>query len=159
MMRLIPLTQNKFAMVDDEDYNYLNQFKWYWSRTCAARGIKINGNYTSLLMHRDLLKPNVKLQVDHIDGNGLNNQRSNLRICNNQQNSWNSRKNKLSNNRYKGVYYRPNKPKSYLFSLSITKNGEIIRYNKSFHTEREAVIAYNEKAKELFGEFANLNII
>jgi hypothetical protein len=90
-----------------------------------------------------------KFDVDHIDGNPLNNQRNNLRICTHHQNCLNNRG--CGKNRYKGVY----KIKNTIYSR-IQYNG-IDRYLGSFKTEEEAAMAYDKEALVLFGEFANLN--
>lgn len=157
-MKLIPLSQGKFTQVDDEDFEYISQFKWCYGGY-PYRTIKLNGKWTTITMHREIMKPDKDLQVDHIDGNGLNNQKSNLRICTYQQNTMNRRKNN-GDHRYKGVYFNSRHTNNlWQMVIRVTKNGERIKYTKSFSTEREAVLAYNQKAIELFGEFARLNII
>jgi len=82
-MKLIPLTQGKFAQVDDEDFEYLNQWKWFALKDAqtfyAARGIYLKGN---ILMHRQLLGlTNSEVKGEHKDRNGLNNQKENLRVA------------------------------------------------------------------------------
>jgi len=83
-MKLIPLTQGKFAQVDDEDFEWLNQWKWYAAKKgniyCAQRNIKINGKHTAIGMHNFILNSPPKTQIEHMDGCGLNNQRFNLRV-------------------------------------------------------------------------------
>ncbi len=86
-MKTISLTQNKVAIVDDEDFDYLNQLKWYAHKDYktktfyAARSVYLkNGKSTTEQMHRLILNPPQGMQIDHIDGNGLNNQKSNLQI-------------------------------------------------------------------------------
>lgn len=86
-MKLIPLTQGKFAQVDDEDYSKLNSLKWQAkayrkNKTYAARTYHINEKWKTIGMHRIILQViDTDILVDHIDGNGLNNQKSNLRTC------------------------------------------------------------------------------
>lgn len=91
-MKLIPLTQGKFALVDDEYYEYLHQWKWCAHRQkhtfYAVRNIVSNGKKKTHAMHRELLNSGI-LYIDHKDGNGLNNQRDNLRIASRGQNAMN----------------------------------------------------------------------
>ncbi len=159
-MKKIPLTRGKFALVDDEDFEWLSEFKWYCSsctqsgvtRFYAARNMKIYGKPRTRSMHRIMIGvPN--LQVDHKDGNGLNNQRENLRLCTQSQNLANQVNHKHGG--FKGVHFMKsfNKWHAYI-------NKERRRFNLGyFDYAVDAAISYNEKAKELFGEFANLNII
>ncbi len=95
-MKLIPLTQGKFAQVDDEDYDYLNQWKWYTTKNhktfYAARHIRINGKQKLIYMHRVIMNIIKGYKTDHIDHNGLNNQKYNLRICTCQENNRNRKK-------------------------------------------------------------------
>jgi len=149
-----------FAMVDDEDYELLNQ--WVWSvRTSinniyAYRNDYSSGKAVCILMHRFILGvKQTKIQVDHKDHNGLNNQKANLRKCTNSENSRNSRKTKGARSKYIGVHYHKSKYKEYI-------RGQIMFNRKHIHlgffkTEEDAALAYDKKAIELFGEFANLN--
>jgi len=151
--KLIPLTQGKFAIVDADDYDWLNKYKW-----CAA---KIKHTYYAtrkkkhkmLSMHRLILDAPPNLLVDHINHNGLDNRRKKLRLCSNFQNLLNRGPNHNSSSKYKGVYWEKAKKK---FRARITLN------RKSYHLgffddEIEAAIAYDIKAMEFFGEFAYLN--
>lgn len=82
-MKKIELSQGKFALVDDEDFEWLSQYKWYFHKGYARRSYRFakTGKQRGVFMHRDILKLSKKYHTDHIDGNGLNNQRSNLRAC------------------------------------------------------------------------------
>lgn len=145
------------TMVDDEDFEYLNQWKWYASKRkhtfYVMRNIRIeNGKKTSILMHRQIINPENGLEVDHIDRNGLNNQKINLRKCTRLENSLNRGSDKNSTSKYKGVSC--NKSKGWTAYIKI---GEKRKNIGSFKTEIEAAIAYDIKAKELHGQFAGLN--
>jgi hypothetical protein len=106
-MKLIPLTQGKFAMVDDADFDWLNQWNWQanlikgiWYATRGIREPKIArgiyGKVVRVSMHRVILDLKDRWELgDHLDGNGLNNQRSNLRKATNSQNLRNSYKHRL----------------------------------------------------------------
>ncbi len=183
-MKLIPLTQGKFAQVDDDDYEYLMQWKWYAYKTkCtfyAARNYSIsrhlgydnnNKKPKQIGMHREIMQTPSNLDVDHIDHNGLNNQRNNLRNCSHTQNCINRLKfKKDATSNYYGV--SKIEVKSYYIPKRVLKNDKNygIRYiasikinreqrSKRFKTEKEAAIWYNDMAKKYHGEYANLNII
>jgi hypothetical protein len=95
-MKTINLTQGLFVYVDDEDYQELSKYKWNAAKNknCyyVVRNQKINGKYKTIYMHREVLKYNGKLAIDHIDGNGLNNCKSNLRTVTIRQNGQNIHK-------------------------------------------------------------------
>lgn len=166
-MKEIKLTRGEVTIVDDEDFEELKKYKWcctYSANKLYAKRAKWLGRAfkptgLNVYMHREIMKPPEGLQVDHIDGNGLNNTRSNLRISTQQQNLMNAsastRKDKSS--KYKGVSFtrtNTNKP----WKVLIKKDWKQKSYG-SFSTEEEAARKYNEKAKELFGEFAKENVI
>ncbi len=106
-MPAIPLTQGKYAIVDDEDYEYLCQWRWYYtSAGYAARRNPRSPNYPSgqiILMHRQILNPESDMSIDHIDRNPLNNVRSNLRLAAHWQNLHNRPKQINNTSGHKGV--------------------------------------------------------
>jgi len=150
MAKSIPLTQGKMALVDDEDFDKLNQYKWCFDGQYAQSKI---GNKTTR-MHRVIFD---SPQVDHVDGDGLNNQRSNLRACNHTQNQMNSVKRKsLSiklSSKYKGVSWHKQTEKW----RARIQTSQGCLYLGLFEVEEDAARAYDEAAKENFGEFARLN--
>ena len=154
----IPLTQGKTALIDVEDYELVSQYKWHTKedddRLYALHTINLsNGRVTGISMHRLILNAKNGEKVDHINGNGLNNRRCNLRIVTDSQNSMNRRKYKNSTSKYKGVswYKRYNK---WLSCIESNKKNLTLGY---FLKEEDAARAYDKKAKELFGEYARLN--
>lgn len=168
-MKEIPLSSRKWprlvALVDDEDFEWLSQFKWHprapdlktgnhsFYACTSARGQAESGS-GSRKMHRFIVQGTG--DVDHINGDGLDNRRSNLRTCSSSQNSANSRKSvHLKSSRYKGVSLRKREKK---WVARIRKSGVLIHLGR-FTEEISAALAYNAKALELFGEFAKLNII
>lgn len=152
-MKLIPLTQGFFALVDDEDYNFLMQWKWYAFKNgntyYAVRFIKVNNKQKKIMMHRVIMNTSIDQEVDHQDHDGLNCQRYNMRNCTHQQNGMNGGMHGIVP--YLGVYIKRKK-----FAAKIGYNNKGINLG-TFSTMEEAARAYDKKAKELFGEFANLN--
>ncbi len=153
-MKQIPLTQGKFALVDDEDFEYLNQWKWCVSAdNYAKRGVWIDGKVKCRYMHRLIMRINDrKVFIDHKDHNGLNNQKENLRLATHSQNSMNTTAQKQSVSKYLGVSLSKKNP----WTAQIGFNG-IQKYLGGFNNEIDAAKAYNEAAIKYHGEFANLN--
>jgi len=149
-LRRIALTKGKFATVDAADYEWLKDFRWH--ATCARgryyAATVIDGK--SISMHRMIMNPPDGLVTDHIDGDGLNNPRFNLRNCTPEQNRQNTRPRKKSS-QYIGVYRRGDKWYGKL------KHKGTPYHLGPFDTEIEAAKARDQKAVELFGEFAWLN--
>jgi len=151
MTKEIKLTKGKFVIVDDDLYEYLNQWKWhYLSSGYAARRDKKG---KTILMHRLILQTPEGLLSDHKDNNRLNNQRSNLRICNDQQNSANSSKQFNKSSIYKGVCWVTEK-KTWRAAIKINQKYKFLAYCK---TPEEAALIYDEAARKYFGEFARTN--
>lgn len=161
-MKEIPLTQGKVALVDDEDYELINQWKWYAHESgnthYAKRNIWIGTSrehrrWQSVAMHRLILNAESAMCVDHIDGNGLNNTRANLRLATHQENLCNQRLYKNSPSGYKGVRFRKDANK-WQARIRAEKKELHLGY---FDTIEEAARAYDAAARKHFGEFANLN--
>lgn len=165
-MKLIKLSgkygAGKYAMVDDEDYEELNKYKWsacnpYKNIFYAKRTITRTENgkqmFEMLLMHRYILNCKGKERVDHADGNTLNNQKNNIRIATISQNNANRSKYEGYTSKYLGVYLFKNK----YWRAACKKDGKI--HIKSCKTEIQAALEYNKMASEYHGEFAKLNII
>jgi len=165
-MKKIPLTQGQFAMVNDEDYDMLNQFKWYAlyqkhiDGYYAVRHIrKSNGKWTTEYMHRVILNCPTSKETDHKNHDGLDNRRCNLRIVTHGQNQYNRKSNRTGVSKYKGVSLHKQKYKNKVYEYwqsQIRINGKLTHLGY-FETEIDAAIAYNKKAKELFGNYALLN--
>jgi hypothetical protein len=113
--------------------------------------VYVNGKRKVSFMHREILNTPLNKQVDHIDHDGLNNQRDNIRICSVSQNHMN--KKPIGVSKYLGVFY----DRKYI-RAAIKYHGKY-HYLGFFKTENDAALAYNEAAKKYHGEFANLNIL
>lgn len=149
-----------FAQVDDADFEILNRFKWYL-KVCTKGNIYCrapiykNGKRINILMHRFLLDCSIGEIIDHKDGNGMNNQRSNIRRCTHQQNAQNYRTPLTNKSGFKGVsFYKPTG--KYVVYVKSNKKNLNVGYFTDLIT---AAHAYNEAAKKYYGEFANLNVI
>lgn len=157
-MKEIRLYCGLIAFVDDEDFDRLIKHKWFKSKGKTGFSVyastKINGK--NVKMHRLILGAESGVMIDHVDHNGLNNQKDNLRKCNNIQNSRNQSKRKSLFSQYKGVCRKKNRKKGW--QAGITVNYKRINLG-AFHSEIEAAIAYNNAALEIFGEFARINEI
>jgi len=155
LTRKIPLSRGMVALVDDTDFEDLNKYKW----SVNASGIWFYAvrveNNNKIWMHRVILNPQKDEFVDHVNCNGLDNTRSNLRICSHSKNMANRRKIALATSNFKGVGYYPNMGK---WRARIRSNGKMYSLGL-YDTEKEAAMAYNNKALEVHGQFAQLNII
>jgi hypothetical protein len=154
-MKEIPLSQGLTALVDDEDFDELSKYHWYAckcrGRFYARRKTKKNRKSTTFYMHREIIKTH--LHVDHWDGNGLNNQRKNLRPCTESQNQMNRRAQSNSVSGYKGVSWHTRTGK---WRATIRIGGKH-RELGFYRSKEEAAIAYNEAASQYFGEFSLAN--
>ena len=154
-MKEIYLANSKgIALVDNENYEWLNSFKWYLCNGYARTSKKINNKVEKIFLHHLIMgKPINKMEVDHIDRNGLNNQKLNLRIATHSQNNMNKPSYNNVTSKYKGVHWFK-RDKKWVVQIGI--NGKHYHVGK-FDNEIDAAKAYNKKAIELHGEFAYLN--
>lgn len=153
-MKEIILSNGLKTIVDDKDYEKFHKYSYNCNYNgYASRSIKINGQWSNLLLHREIMNPPDGMFIDHINRNRLDNRKENLRVCNIAQNRYNSGPNKDTSSKYKGVHYCK---KRKLYNSIITFEGKTYNLG-SYYTEEEAAIAFNLKAKELQGEFAYLN--
>ena len=157
--RRIPLTKGKYAIVDPEDFERLNKHKWHAMKSrntfYASRKIHLGKNKVKYIkMHREIIQPPDHLVVDHINHNGLDNRKANIRSATRLQNSYNRihfRKNPSS--KYKGVSWKKQKKK---WLVQIRYNGQR-KFLGYFKDEIQAAKAYDKAAKKNHVEFASLN--
>lgn len=158
--KLIPLTQGKFAIVDEADYEWLMQWKWcyhhggYAVRTQHIEYTNGKQKQKTIMMHRVIIDAADNCSVDHIDTNRLHNVRNNLRCATPMQNHRNRRKTR-GTSQYKGVW-RNEKSKNWTAKITVNKK-QI--YLGSFNSEIDAAKAYNIAALKYFGVFARINAI
>ncbi len=160
-MRVICLTQEFWAQVDDEDFAWLSQWSWYAHVRRRKRSAipyamrkerrKMLAMHIALAQRYGFWKPD--LEIDHWDGNRINNQKWNLRPVSGSQNQWNQLPRSGTSSRYKGVCWLKDKG---LWRASIKQHYRKF-YLGQFQTEEEAARAYDRKALELFGPHARLN--
>lgn len=159
-MKKIPLTKNKMAIIDDEDFDLVMAHSWsaakYGSKYYAST--RINGK--TVYMHRLILNPPNEKRTDHINGNGLDNRRQNLRECNIQQNARNAtRLHAMNTSGFRGVSLssRKNLTKKWIANINISKNGKIKQKSLGyFLTAEDAAKAFDRAAKEIYGEFCGI---
>lgn len=153
----IALTKGKVAIVDEGDYERLNQHKWHALPAkrafYAVRNVPCKGSkrrYSYVYMHKEIVQPPEGMMVDHKDGDGLNNRRENLRLATGAQNSQNRSPYLKKSSKFKGVTWKKNIRK---WQARITVDGKLMSLGYYNH-EETAAIAYNNAANDMFGEFA-----
>ena len=151
-MKLIPLKRG-YIQVDDDVYEWANRYSWtaHQTRTTVSIQGSINGEYVTL--SRLIMNAPPDMQVDHVNGDPLDNRRENLRLATNKQNSANKPKREGTSSVYKGVHWHRRDRR---WRASIKHNYKSIHLG-SFLDEEDAARAYDTKAIELFGEFAITN--
>lgn len=157
-MKYINLTQGYRAVVDDDMFEYLNQWKWCYARGWAMRRIytgtgRSNNTGYNVYMHNLVIKPSEGKMIDHINGYGLDNRKGNLRECTLKENVRNRKRDKDNKSGYKGVSWVEISKK---WRARITYEGKQIQLGY-YEDKRDAAQAYNKAALKYYGEFARLN--
>ncbi len=157
-MMALGLDNGYCALVDEQDAVQLSWMRWHTrnksGQLYAYARVPGTGDPGVIVgMHRFLMDAGQRKEVDHINGNGLDNRRSNLRLCNRQQNSFNRGAHRGHSSKYKGVSFRKGIAR---FRATISLNNRKIHLGH-FVIEEDAARAYDKAALELHGEFARLN--
>lgn len=162
MTQLIPLSQGKYALIDDEDYALVSQYQWV--AVCRRRRHGREEFYAAshagrpsdqplIYMHRLIMAALAGTIVDHINRNPLDNRRCNLRIATPAQNVANQAKHRRLSSRFKGVYWHKKK-NNWKVQIGVNRRR---MYVGSYTDEIEAARAYDQAARKYFGPFACLN--
>lgn len=155
-VKKVVLTQKKVALISDADAEAIYQFKWHAVRIHNAWYAAASVGGTRIYMHRFVLSPPDNAEIDHINGNGLDNRRSNLRICTHAQNLANQQpQSRKKYSRFKGVTWCK-RDKIWIAQIKVAQR----RYSLGrYDDEADAARAYNRAATKHFGDFARLNDI
>lgn len=149
-MKLLPISKGQFAIVDDEDFDVLKNWKWKFTKQgYACRNFEVDGKWGSHWMHRVVMKVEKGVYIDHINRNKLDNRKSNLRVVTTLQNMAN--KGALKNNKcgLRGVHFHPGTGK---YRAVLGWAGKRMSLGL-FHTKEEAHDVYCAAAKQKWGEF------
>lgn len=155
-IKYIPLTQGKFAIVDTEDFDWLMERKWHvqtnkWNSYAMAC---IKGSKVKIPMHRLVLQATGEYVVDHINGNGLDNRRCNLRLATASTNAQNSRKQKGSKSKYKGIAW-DTRGNCWIGQIRVNQKTILLG---NFRNEIEGAYNYDIAGTKYYGEFARTNV-
>lgn len=158
MMKKIKLNLNKFAFIDSEDFNKVSAYKWYADKSgngfyAVANSKDENGKHKKIRMHQFIFGKKIGFQIDHIDGNGLNNMKSNLRYATHSQNQHNRKKYTNNTSDLKGVFWHKNKKKWY---SAIRVSSKLVHLGY-FDSKLKAHETYCKAALRFHGDFARIN--
>ncbi len=155
-MKLIRLTQDRFTEVDDDDFGWISQYRWHYADGYAVRtSSAVLGKRAKIYMHREILQLFGDMEVDHVDSDGLNNQRKNLRICSAAENQYHRRKQINNTSGYKGVSWHRLRCR---WQAQIKANGKKVHLGY-FNVIRDAAFAYDDAARMYYGKFSNCNFL
>lgn len=142
--------------MDDDDFERLSKISWNLHPNGYAQGvINVGNRQVKVFMHRLVNETPKGMHTDHINGDKLDNRKSNLRTCVHRENQRNRGKAVRTSSKYKGVYWHGRDQK---WVSRIVNKGKKIHLGY-FDNEVDAALAYNEAAKQMFGEFARLNVV
>lgn len=157
-MKRIPLSKGYYALVDDEDFEWLSQYHWHYAHGYAMRNqrvseVKPGQTKKKIFMHLEIFSPGVAAIADHKDGDKLNNQKYNFRPSTKQLNQANALSQRGRSSRFKGVCWHKRYER---WEAGITVRGRY-KFLGRFDSEVQAATAYDAAALEHFGEHARIN--
>jgi len=150
-MKKIELSQGKYALVDNEDFNMLDKHKWYANKNgntfyAVRESKKVEGKKMKIYMHRIIAKTLNNMETDHIDRDGLNNQRKNLRVCSHSENLINRTMLKSNTSGYRGISWSK-LSKKWRAVISINKRyinlGSFVKIEEAYNAYCEASLKYH----------------
>ena len=152
----IPLSNNKYTKIDKSDYEKIKSYSWYYTSNgyASSGGInKCSKENKRKLLHRYILGiTSSNIQIDHINGDRLDNRRSNLRVASNAENSRNGFIRNDNTSGHRGISFDSERN---MWVAEINKDKK--RYMKRFIEKSDAIIWYKDMAMKLFGKFCSLN--
>lgn len=158
-MKKISLTKGKVAIVDDEDYKYLSRFNWTLvyseNRQMVARKFFSGRKVNCVPMWRFILQGKVGATIMYKNKNPLDCRKENIAFVSVSVSRHSAKGKKKKDTKYKGVYYAKNYHGKNKWLARVTKEGKT--YMKRCATEKDAVLFYNQKAREIYGDFAYQN--
>lgn len=150
----IELANHGCAVIDEEDYSIVSKLKWRAVFNGFTWYAISTYHKKTVYMHRLIMKEaETCVHIDHINSNGLDNRKENLRSCNGSQNNMNRKKSMIATSIYKGVYWDRSAGR-WVARVKINRKPV---YERSFTREIDAAIAYDSTAKAIFGEYARTN--
>ncbi len=152
-MKKVKLTRGKFATVDNDVYEKVNKYNWYYIEGgYAARDDFSSGKRKMVYMHRFIMDPPEGMVIDHINGKKHDNRKENLRICTHRQNSWNAKKRTDNKSGYRGVSWDKSKQK---WGVRL-KVGNLYKFGGYFTNKIEASKRYGELVEKYRDEFSKV---
>lgn len=157
-MKLLPLSRGLFSIVDDDDFEFLSQWKWFAFKASGSKRLfyAIRTDYSNkkiLYAHKLLLGAKPGMVIDHINGNSLDNRRANLRHCSIKENVRNQAPRVGFTSKYKGVAWRADRSKWTAYICPDRKKLNL----GVFRSEHNAAYAYDKAALKHFGQYARIN--
>ena len=157
MRKIFLRNKRKYALVDNKDYELLIKYNWHVSKFGYVTHSTKDKFHTTIItkMHKLIMGTKIDLLIDHINGNKLDNRRSNLRFCTKRQNCMNSKIPKNNTSGYKGVHKHIHRKRIYWRARIGTNMSRLLI--GSYNTPLEAALAYDKSAIKYYGKFARLN--